>query len=243
MIHRNNIIIEDEIHTSDKDENEDFFDKERYRRFHSYRSIDQIETCIEDRKVLSCAYYTNEKKFYAIYQKKRKKMVTQMKLSNHEIQLCTCTFNVDLASNSTSKEITELSNRHSDYISVLMLPFEKTTENEEVKYYIISEYHFEFNIDREWILPNLYPVNINRDIQRTPTWSERSQCEKYINKDVIPLEGKYEGKVSSFRYKRGVRGKDTAFWTVKYTKISNTNTRRTYEIIEYSYEELIKIIL
>ena len=73
MIQNHDIMIDDEINTSEKDDSEDFFDKERYRRFHSYKSYLEIEDNIQDKKPLSCAFYVTGKKFYIIFQHKKKK--------------------------------------------------------------------------------------------------------------------------------------------------------------------------
>ena len=167
-----------------------------------------------------------------------------MVMSNPQTKLCTCIYNVVLANLSTTKEITELSNRHKDYVSVLVLPFEKNAVNEEVKYFLFSENHFEFNEHKKWTLPNLMAGKVKQYIRRQAIWTERTQCEKYIGKKVLHLEGKYEGKVVSFHYRRGVIGMETAVWTVKYVKKGNDNSsRRTYKRVEYSYQELMDIVL
>ena len=77
--------------------------------------------------------------------------------------------------------------------------------NEEIKYYLFSENHFEFNEQKKWTLPHLMPVKVTQNIKRQAIWTERSQCEKYIGKKVLFLEGKYEGKVVSFHYRSVVR--------------------------------------
>ena len=74
MIQNQEILIDDEIHASGNDGSEEFFDKERYRRFHSYKSLNEIQQCIQERKALSCAFYITGKKFFIIYQKSKKKL-------------------------------------------------------------------------------------------------------------------------------------------------------------------------
>ena len=60
----------------------------------------------------------------------------------------------------------------------------------------------------------------------------------------MPLEGKYDGSVTSFHYKRGVKAKETATWTVKYRKNGHrTTNRNTYKRVEYCYDELIDIMI
>ena len=61
MINNQDQMIEDEIHSCDKEDTDDFFDKERYRKFHSYRNFLEIEGNIEEKKVLSCAFFVKEK--------------------------------------------------------------------------------------------------------------------------------------------------------------------------------------
>ena len=243
MIHNHDIMIDDEINTSEKEDSEDFFDKERYRRFHSYKSYLEIEQNIQEKKTLSCTYYVTGKIFFFIYQQKKKKLVVELLLSNAETKDSTCTFNVNLAHFDSTKQMTELSKRHNDYVSVLALPFEKKRDNENIKYYLFSEHHFEYNEHETWILPCLMPVKIKKDIERIVIWTKRSECEKYIGKKVLPFEGKYDGVVSSFHYKRGVIDRDNAIWTVKYVKRSSQSNGRTYKRVEYTYDQLIKIVL
>ena len=65
-----------------------------------------------------------------------------------------------------------------------------------------------------------------------------------LKKNVIPWEGKYDGTVTSFHYKRGVIGENSAVWTVKYVKINKeTRSKRTYKRVEYSYDELMRVVL
>ena len=61
MINNQDQMIEDEIHSCDKEDTDEFFDKERYRKFHSYRNFLEIEGNIEEKKVLSCAFFVKEK--------------------------------------------------------------------------------------------------------------------------------------------------------------------------------------
>ena len=171
-------------------------------------------------------------------------MVIELFLSNAESTDSTCTFNVNIANVDTSKQMTELSNRQDEYVSVLALPFKKTTDNQNIKYYLFSEKHFEYNEHDTWTLPCLMPVKVKKDIERIVIWTNRSQCEKYIGKKVLPFEGKYDGKVSSFHYKRGVIDRENAIWTVKYLKTNaERSNRRTYKRVEYTYDELMKIVL
>ena len=140
--------------------------------------------------------------------------------------------------------MTELSKNHNDYVSVLALPFQKTTDNGNIKYFLFSEQHFEYNEHETWILPCLMPVKIQKDIERIVIWTKRSECQKYVGKKVLPLEGKYDGNVTSFHYKRGVIDRDNAIWTVKYVKSnSEQSNRSTYKRVEYTYDDLIKIVL
>ena len=52
-------------------------------------------------------------------------MVIELLLSNAESTDSTCTFNVNIANVDTLKQMTELSNRQDEYVSVLALPFKK----------------------------------------------------------------------------------------------------------------------
>ena len=244
MIHNHDIMIDDQINTSEKEDSEDFWDKERYRRFHSYKTYLEIEQNIQENKTLSCAFYVTDKKFYLIFQQKKRKLVVELLLSNAEQKDSTCTFNVNLASFNSRKLMTELSKNHNDYVSVLALPFQKTTDNGNIKYFLFSEQHFEYNEHETWILPCLMPVKIQKDIERIVIWTKRSECQKYVGKKVLPLEGKYDGNVTSFHYKRGVIDRDNAIWTVKYVKSnSEQSNRSTYKRVEYTYDDLIKIVL
>ena len=74
MVNNQDEMIEDEIHSCDKEDTDEFFDKERYRKFHSYRNFLEIEGNIEERKVLSCAFFVKEKKFFSIYQHRKKNL-------------------------------------------------------------------------------------------------------------------------------------------------------------------------
>ena len=167
-----------------------------------------------------------------------------MILSNPETHHSTCAYNVNIGNLCDTKEITELSNRHRDYVSVLVLPFQKTQVNEDIKYYLFNENHYEYNENGTWMSPRLMPVNIHNEFERNVTWLNRSHCEMYIGKKVLPLEGKYDGTVTSFHYKRGLIRKETATWTVKYRKKScNSSNRYTYKRVQFCYDELIDIII
>ena len=61
-----------------------------------------------------------------------------------------------------------------------------------------------------------------------------------INKEVIPLNGMYEGRIVSFRHIHGHRTKQNARWTVKYSRSDEES--RAYRNIEYSYDEIIEIM-
>lgn len=244
MINNQDQMIEDEIHSCDKEGTDEFFDKERYRKFHSYRNLLEIEGNIEEKKVLSCAFFVKEKKFFSIYQRRKKKFVIEIILSDAETKLGTCIFNAKLALLSTTKEISEISKKHKDYVSALLLPFKIITVNENVKYYILSENHYEYTKDFTWRLPSLMPIKVQNNIERTPIWNDRSKCERYIKRNVLPLEGKYNGTVTSFHYRRGVIGENSAVWIVKYVTIKKgTRSKKTYKRVEYSYNELIQVVL
>ena len=149
-----------------------------------------------------------------------------------------------LALLSTTKEISEISKKHKDYVSALLLPFKIITPNENVKYYILSENHYEYTKDFTWRLPSLMPIKVQNNIERTPIWKDRSKCERYIKRNVLPLEGKYNGTVTSFHYRRGVIGENSAVWTVKYVTIKKgTRSKKTYKRVEYSYNELMQVVL
>ena len=60
MINNQDEMIEDKIHSCDKEDTDELFDKERYRKFHSYRIFLEIEGNIEEKKVLSCAFFVKE---------------------------------------------------------------------------------------------------------------------------------------------------------------------------------------
>ena len=60
-------------------------------------------------------------------------MVIELFLSNAESTDSTCTFNVNIANVDTSKQMTELSNRQDEYVSVLALPLKKNNRQSEYK--------------------------------------------------------------------------------------------------------------
>ena len=95
-------------------------------------------------------------------------MVIQIILSDAETKLGTCIFNVKFALLSTTKEISQISKKHKDYVSALLLPFKIITVNENVKYYILSENHYKFTKDFTWRLPSLMPFKVQNNIERTP---------------------------------------------------------------------------
>ena len=138
-----------------------------------------------------------------------------MILSNPETVHFTCVYNVNIGNLNNTKEINQFSNRHRDYVSVVVLPFQKMEVNEDIKYYLFNENYYEYNEDRTWMLPHLMPLNIENEIKRNVIWINRSYCETYIGKKVMLLERKYDGSVTSFHYKRGVKAKENATWTVK----------------------------
>ena len=51
-------------------------------------------------------------------------------------------------------------------MSVVVLPFQKTEVNEDIKYYLYNENHYEYNEDGTWMLPRLMPVNIDNDLKK-----------------------------------------------------------------------------
>ena len=72
MINNQDQMIEDEIHSCDKEDTDEFFDKERYRKFHSYRNFLEIEGNIEEKKVMSCAFFVKEKILFYLSAKEKK---------------------------------------------------------------------------------------------------------------------------------------------------------------------------
>ena len=87
-------------------------------------------------------------------------------------------------------------------------------------------------------------MNTMNELERNVTWLNRSHSEMYIGKIFLPLEGKYDGTVTSFHYKRGLIRKETATWTVKYRKkFTNSSNRYTYKRVQFCYDDLIDIVV
>ena len=151
--------------------------------------------------------------------------------------------------------IEDVSVDESDYISCLILPMHKRSQEEdnltvEVKYYIVDECHKELKSDGSFAIPSLdvHEKEVSDDGTANNHNNERNvisphiielcldreKCNQFIGKLVAPLPELPFGKVDSFKYSRRIVSFETAEWIVKYyNTMDDTGYARKSETIGY----------
>ena len=243
MIHHNN----NNLHVQSEDDTfkeTELFNKDRYRRFHCYRSHSTVIDSIVNGVALAACFYKIEKKIYCMYhEKKRKINLIEVKLSSWRMVFSTHVFDLEVGEVDDGLDISAVSNIPDDYISILILPIEFENNNDIKKYFIYSEEHYELTNQFEWLSPQIMNTTNNEDeIERIAIWDSKALCEEWINNKVIPLQGKYKGRIVAFKYLGNKKDKENAKWIVKYFKDDERTNSRAYRIHEYSYDEIISIM-
>ena len=245
------------------------FDKERYRKFHAYKSIEDVNDKLNDKRPLAVVRYEDQTgDSYVLYvligHRRAKKMVVKLDLEDQTTYFNTKTFNISL--DGESMEIGNLSNDSKDYVSCLLLPlFQKQLQEIEgvrsflvvKKYYLISEDHEEcgrglrFNIplmhereDDEAIDDHDESENITDRLSQAEILfcSNYERCISLKDRTTHPIDGCEVGVVTKFRHKQSIQIPSHAFWTVSYYEKSD-NRRRAKVNEEIDYIQLKAIMM
>lgn len=231
---------------------------DRYRRFHCYESSEKVLEAIENNEVIAISRHDPTNVFYVIVGKrKRTKQLARLQITNWKTVRSTHVCDVNMIDDLNLIE--DVSVRDNDYTSCIMLPlFHVSLENEErnidAKYYIVDEHHGEMKSDgsfkmpivqlSEKVDPRIEQVGNNDDqiVAANEICSDRNKCIEFVDKRVIPMEGLPYGKITHFRYVRGIQSVDTSVWTVKYYLDQDcTGHARKQEGIGY-YELMNRLI-
>ena len=201
------------------------FDKERYRKFHAYKSIEEVNEKLTDKRPLAVMRYEDQTgDSYVLYvllgHRRAMKTVVKLDLEDQTTYFNTKTFNISL--DGESVEIGNLSNDSNDYVSCLLLPlFQKQVQEIDgvrsflvvKKYYLISEDHEEcgrglrFNIpfmherdDDEAIDDHDDIVNIMDRLSPAEMifCSNYDRCISLKNRTTHPIDGCEVGVVTKF---------------------------------------------
>ena len=248
-------MLEEDEYTVGKNttEEEGVFDTARYRRFHCYRTEEEIRNDIQVGKTIGAFFLKTTSSFYCCFQKKKEKMLMEINLLNAGIHMNMHTFSIIMvdAEIDSYKKIKDVSSNSLDYISVLLLPIQKLEGDIVVtKYYAHSEEHLEWK-DGSWEHPSLYDYHYEHietndyidenDADDIDFWQSKDKCNDLIGEEVIPLHDKHPGEIISFRHVDGKIARHTAKWKVRYFK-ETINEGRTYMTVEYGYEEIVDLI-
>ena len=205
---------------------------DRYRRFHCYVSVAEVLDAIDNNQFIAVAQHVPTNDFYVfIGKRKRSKKLSKLQCRNWEVVRGTHLCDVEVGDDLLAVE--DVSIRDIDYSSCLILPFfHVAMENEqrvvESKFYIINEDHGEMASDGCFKMPQLQLTekedptihrvenNEHMMILANEICSDRNKCLEFLNRRVLPLEGLPYGKVTHFKYLRGIQTIDTSVWTVKY---------------------------
>lgn len=234
------------------------FNAERYRRFHAYSNVEEVQRLLEEKRPLSLMFHKNSTDnhgYYALIGKKSKKEKKVVKVSfiGHVVYFSTKIFNVELEGE--VHPISSVSDVASHYISCLLLPMfynltirdgdEERTEVER-KYYLISEDHKEYGRGGRFVFPSVNEiVNVeedfhgNNNVQRD--WSlpdiefccNRILCRSLEGRQVQAIDDCEFGKVVKFRYINGIVIPQNAVWTVNYYETVNSTRAKMREECNY----------
>ena len=254
---------DDESELNPNDENEDNVlqgHSDRFRRFHSYTKLDEVLDKVRNKKSIALAYYTIDKEMYVfIGWKCQKKQMLKVELSEWSSVKKThvCVPNID----PEVLDLEDVSNKATDYVSCIMLPYFYVTETEDedetvMKYTVVNENHKELYDDMVFRTPRLCleqkvlnergnRMNDNDEEllrQATTICSEREQCLEFIGQRVSPIEDFVMGEVTNFMYKRSIVSVQTSIWEVKYyTNEDGEGYAR--KRVEMNYFELMNSLL
>ena len=140
------------------------FNKERYRKYHCYRNIDDLFTDIISYKPISVMYYKPEKELYAMIRISNKRHLVNVLTKKEKIIMKTFCFDVELSS-TTPILIEELSVKCDSYFSAMLLPLNyiERENNEKVftKFFLCNEYRMEYNGAKDFVYPSFLFGNDN----------------------------------------------------------------------------------
>ena len=237
-------------------EEEDFSDKlltdnaDRYRRFHCYRTIEEVNEGIDRKDAIALAQCISQNQFYIfIGQRKREKKVAQISFRDGEVIRGTHVSHIGVSD--VLVPLQQVSLLDEDYISCLLLPLHYVNVNLnerdiDVKYFIVNEDHQERSADGSFCMPvvNLREKeessvvgNIPNDEMMAAAYdicSDRNKCLEFIDRRVDPIGDLPFAKVTHFKYVRSIVTVDTSLWTIKYyTNEECTGNARKQEAIGY----------
>ena len=253
--------------TSEEDvvEDDPLFNTERYRRFHAYKVIEDIETKLDEKKPVAVVNYvrgTRDNQFFIMLgRNKKKKEVVKVVFHDMRMQFNTKTFDAYL--DGEPFDISDLSECASDFLSCLLVPmYDKNTTNvngvEEVEllrqYYLISEDHKEFGRGLRFVFPNMNKpqdtgdpnadTNMN-ETELTPEditfCQDRTKCMSLIDLEVNEVEGCEFGKVKKFRYKNSIAIAVNALWTISYYETRlQTRSKKNIDVTFATLKDVLK---
>ena len=244
------------------------FDVDRYRKFHAYKDIEDVNDKLNEKRPLAVMRYENRTSdSYVLYvllgHRQRTKKVVRLDLEDQTNYFNTKTFNISI--DGDIMDIDQLSNDSKDFVSCLLLPlFQKVVQHLDgerslvvvKKYYLISEDHEECGRGLRFNIPLMHERenedtiqvdDVSQNIMNRLSQAEIVFCSTYEScislkdRTTEPKDGCEIGIVTKFRYKQGIQVPSHAYWTVSYYENSD-NRRRAKMNEEIDYIQLKAIL-
>ena len=232
---------------------------ERYRRFHPYKDIFEVEELLTDRCPLAAFFDPEKSEFYILLGWGAEKSSVIILLTDFEKRISTTVCDVTITNIGGSFTDADFDKDHGRLISILLLPIMAFTEESSVDiktlYCVHSEHHLELSDDdMEFEVPSLYLS----DIEVTPSdqqharvanqnyevfdITDRELCQSFVGKYVNHTDGFSIGEVIDFKYKHNRKTFDDAVWTVEYRLDGLHNLQRSRKE-EISYVDIMQRLL
>ena len=206
----------------------------RYRRFHAYKNLFEVEEVVMDLSPLAAFFDPACKEFFILLGWGGKKTSIKILLSNIGTLYSTTVFDIDLSNDGGQFTNTDFDEKNGKLISCLLLPLkcysEGTGEEITTKYYTYTEHHTELcNQTFDFEFPRIHMtritvgelsntsennvVNGNSDVFDV---TNRELCLSFVGKRVSGIDAFSTGTIIEFKYCHNRRTFEDALWTVEY---------------------------
>ena len=206
---------------------------ERYRRFHAYKDMFEVEELLTDRCPLAAFFEPDKSEFYILLGWGAAKSSVMILLSEFEKRMATTVCDVSITNVGGNFTDVDFDLDDGRLISILLLPImaftDEASEDLNTLYCIHSEHHMELSHDdMKFATPSLYlcdlhvsPADHEYELVSNYNYevfdiTDRELCQSFFGKFVVHMDGFSIGEVIEFKYKHNRKTFDDAVWTVEY---------------------------